>query len=60
MIRHNFRKALLATVMSLALIASIVPVTFVKAENDYVYNNKTGSITPGETVELDVQTFAKN
>jgi len=60
MIRQNFRKALLATVMSLALIASIVPVTFVKAENDYVYNNKTGSITPGETVSLDVQTFAKN
>ena len=46
--------------MSLALIASIVPVTFVKAESDYVYNNKTGSITPGETVSLDVQSFAKN
>jgi len=46
--------------MSLALIASIVPVTFVKAENDYVYEELTGSITPGETVRLDVQTFAKN
>ena len=60
MIRQNFRKALLATVMSLALIASIVPVTFVKAENDYVYEEQTGSITPGETVRLDVQIFAKN
>jgi len=60
MIRQNFRKALLATVMSLALIASIVPVTFVKAANDYVYEEQTGSITPGETVRLDVQTFAKN
>ncbi|MCR5320665.1 MAG: hypothetical protein K6E48_05600 [Lachnospiraceae bacterium] len=46
--------------MSLALIASIVPATFVKAASDYVYNNKTGSITPGETVSLDVQSFAKN
>ena len=60
MIRQNFRKALLATVMSLALITSVVPATFVKAENDYVYNNKTGSITPGETVSFNVQTFAKN
>ena len=60
MIRQNFRKALLATVMSLALIASIVPVTFVKAENDYVYNNQTGSVTRGENVSFDVQIFAKN
>lgn len=63
MIRQNFRKALLATVMSLALIASIVPVTFVKAANDYVYEEQTGSITlseSGGSVSFDVQTFAKN
>ncbi|MBE5855484.1 MAG: hypothetical protein E7297_09040 [Lachnospiraceae bacterium] len=63
MIRQNFRKALLATVMSLAFIASIVPVTFVKAANDYVYEEQTGSITlseSGGSVSFDVQTFAKN
>ena len=60
MIRQNFRKALLATLMSLALVVSFAPAIHIQAANDYVYTEQNGTITPGETVSLDVQTFAKN
>ncbi|MBQ3793661.1 MAG: hypothetical protein II798_05075, partial [Lachnospiraceae bacterium] len=60
MIRQNFRKALLATLMSLALVVSFAPAIHIQAANDYVYTEKNGTITPGETVSFNVQTFAKN